>query len=56
MPGNLSNSRLISPMLSFVAHLLRNLDRLFGSRFSRDGFLLWHYSRVRDHFRDVHRL
>jgi hypothetical protein len=31
--------------------LLRNPDRLFGS-----GFLLWHYSRIRNHFRDVDRL
>jgi hypothetical protein len=47
MPANLSDSRLISPMLSFMAHLLRNLDRLFGSG------LIWHYGRIRNHFRDV---
>jgi hypothetical protein len=48
-------SGCISPTLSFMAHLLPNLDRLFGS-FSRNRFLFWHYSRIRNHFRDVDRL
>src|SRR6202165_2584752 len=51
-----SRSRLISPMLSFMARLLRNLDRLLWSGFSWNGFLLWHHSRIRNHFRDVDRL
>jgi hypothetical protein len=37
-------------------HPFRNLDRIFGSGFFRSGFLLWHYSRIRNHFRDVDRL
>src|SRR3990170_5880799 len=48
-------SRWISPMLSFIAHLFRNLDRLFGSGSFRNGFLLWHHNRIWDHFRDVDR-
>src|SRR5207302_7202259 len=50
-----SRSRLISPMLSFMACLLRNLDRLFGSRFFRNGLLLWYYSTIRYYFWDADR-
>ena len=36
--------------------LLRLVDRIFRSRFLRSGLLPWHYSRIRNHFRDVDRL
>jgi hypothetical protein len=50
---------LIGGPIKLVAtsrNLLRNLDRPFGRGFFRSGFLLWHYSRIRNHFRDVDRL
>jgi len=45
-----------SPISLTSRDLLRLVDRIFRSRFLRSGLLPWHYSRIRNHFRDVDRL
>src|SRR5215216_4804737 len=50
------SQRTNSPICLTSRDLLRLVDRIFRSRFLRSGLLPWHYSRIRNHFRDVDRL
>ena len=45
--------RTNSPICLTSRDLLRLVDRIFRSRFLRSGLLPRHYSRIRNHFRDV---